>query len=306
VNHVRLRIGGGWPALALAALVSTTASAADGDLARPPDAPGTALADPARAGAALDALGERGGPAAVATLIAYLREGQPDALTDRALLALGKRGAREGLPVLVEFTRHRRLPARLAAYTGVGRIKGEAANAVLAQGLRDSAPEVRGFCARSLAERRAKDQLDILFRAFVRGVPEASFAIGRLGDAGSAVRFEQQLGRLPLAVMLMGYEQFLLRDDISEPVKLELIAHLGEVASPPVRRFLEQMLAAKKWGKQPYLQRALLETAKRIDPRTQTAPGAATPNPSAPRAPAGAGAPTPEQPAPHPQPGAQR
>jgi hypothetical protein len=277
MKRIWARIGVGWmglAALALAVGVSRPAVAVDGERQPRASAPAAALgsADPARAGAALDALGERGGAAAVETLSAYLRQGQTDALTDRALLALGKRGARESLPVLVEFTRHRRPSARLAAYTGIARIKGEAADGVLAQGLRDSAAEVRGLCARSLAERGAKGQLDMLFRAFVRGVPEASFAIGRLGDAGSVVRFEQQLNRLPLAVMLAGYEQFLLRDDISEPVKLELVAHLGEVASPPVRRFLEQMLAAKKWSKQPYLQRALLETAKRIDPKTQPSP----------------------------------
>ena len=47
--------------------------------------------------------------------------------------------------------------------------------------------------------------------------------------------------------MLPGYEQFLLRADIDEAHKLELIAHLGEVASLTVKRFLEQLLATQHW-----------------------------------------------------------
>jgi HEAT repeat protein len=220
--------------------------------------------DPARAAAAVDALGKRGDRTAVAALTAFVRAGQPDALTDRALVALGATRSPDALPVLAEFTHHRRPSARAAAHAGAARIPGSAADALLAEGLRDSDAGVRGTCARALAERGSKSQLDLLFRAFVRGVPEASFAIGKLAEPASLPRFEEQLGRLPIQVMLAGYEQFLLRPDIDEATKVELVAHLGEVASLTVKRFLERLLAEQNWASRPRLLRALVETARRI------------------------------------------
>jgi HEAT repeat protein len=252
-------------ALWLLAAWPKVAGASDGERkAAGGAAAGLLSEDPARAAAAVDALGKRGDRAAVAALTAFLRAGQPDALTDRGLLALGATRSPDALAVLAEFTHHRRTAARAAAHAGAARIPGAAADALLAEGLRDSDAGVRGSCARALAERGAKSQLDLLFRAFVRGVPEASFALGKLAEPASLPRFEEQLGRLPIQVMLAGYEQFLLRPDIDEATKVELVAHLGEVASLTVKRFLERLLAAQNWASRPRLLRALAETARRI------------------------------------------
>lgn len=238
----------------------------------------------ADAAAAVEALGKRRDAGARAALTEFVRAGQPDALTDRALHALGEHGSQETLGVLAEFTRHRRASARIAAYAAIARIPGGAASELLAQGLRDSDAGVRGACARHLAERGAREQLEPLLRAFARGVPEAAYAVGRLAPADQVARFEEQLGRLPLPVMLSGYEQFLLRSDLGEATKLELCARLGEVASVPVKRFLEQLLATRDWSKQPRLRHALTETARRIaahpsgrpagEPRDSRAPAA--------------------------------
>jgi hypothetical protein len=85
--------------------------------------------------------------------------------------------------------------------------------------------------------------------------------------------------------MLNGYEQFLLRADIGEQHKLEIVARLGEVASPSVKHFLEGLIADGTWTKQPRLANALRETAKRIDARPardrQPAPADALPGAAA-------------------------
>lgn len=223
--------------------------------------------DPARVDAALDVLGERGDRDAVDLLTEFLHQGQPDPWTDRALRALGKTRSRDALLTLAEFARHRRVSARQAAYDASAHIGGESANELLAQGLRDSDPGVRGLCAHSLGERGAKSQLEVLFRALERGVPEASSAIGRLGDATAVTRLHTHLGHLPIQVVLGGYEQFLQRDELAEDVKLEIVARLGEVAGLTVKRFLERMLASKSAARQPRLLHALSATAKRIDDR---------------------------------------
>jgi hypothetical protein len=258
------------PSIALCLLLAaaSAASAAGGEK---PSASGLRSPDAAQVAAAIDALGKRGDRAAVDALTGFLRAGQPDALTDHALLALGQARSRNSLATLADFAHHRRVSARMSAYAAAARIPGEAANALLGEGLRDSDAGVRGLCARSLGERGAKSQLDLLFRAFVRGVPEAAFAVGKLADVASLPRFRAQLGRQPIQVMLAGYEQFLLRPDLDETTKLELVAELGEVASLSVKRFLEQLLGAQRWTHQLRLQRAIADTAKRIDPKQGSA-----------------------------------
>jgi HEAT repeat protein len=231
--------------------------------------------DAATASAAIDALGERGGRDSIAALARFIRAGQPDALTDRALGALGTARKTEALDVLATMTRHRRVAARIASFASIARISGERSNSLLADGLRDSDAGVRGVCARSLGERRARSQIEPLFRAFERGVPEAAVAVGRLATASELARFHARLGQAPVQNMLGGYEQLLLRADIDEATKLDIVARLGEVASLTVKRFLERLQADPSFKTQPRVQRSLIDTAKRIDGRPK--PAGATP-----------------------------
>jgi HEAT repeat protein len=226
-----------------------------------------ASGDEGRTEAALDALGERGGRDAVAVLTEFIRAGQPDALTDRALRALGAARSPEALDVLAAMTRHRRAAARVATFASIARIGGERANLLLAGGLRDSDAGVRGACAHSLGERGARTQIEPLFRAFERGVPEAAVAVARLAKPAELARFHARLGLAPIQNMLAGYEQLLLRTDIDEATKLDVIARLGEVASLSVKRFLERLQADHDWSRQLRVQRSLSDTARRIDDR---------------------------------------
>jgi HEAT repeat protein len=232
-----------------------------------------ASGDAAKTEAAIDALGQRGGRDAVAALAAFIRAGQVDALTDRAIGALGAARAPEALDVLAAMTRHRRAAARVAAYASIAHIEDERASALLANGLRDSDAGVRGVCARSLGERRARSQLEPLFRAFERGVPEAAVALGRIAAASELARFHARLGQAPIQNMLGGYEQLLLRADIDEATKLDVIGRLGEVASLSVKRFLERLTTEHDWSAHPRVQRSLADTARRIDehPKAQGA-----------------------------------
>jgi hypothetical protein len=254
-------------ALCLATVVCSAALPHAARAAGPGPSAALQSGDPARVGPAIDALGQRRDRAAVELLAEFLERGQPDALADRALQALGKTGSRESLRVLAQFTHHRRPSARRAAFEASAQIPGEPANEIIAQGLRDSDAGVRGLCALRLGERGAKSQLEVLFHALDRAVPEASIAIGRMGDASAVARLHTHLGQLPIQVMLGGYEQFLVRGDIAEETKLEIVARLGEVAGLTVKRFLEALLGNKAVSGQPRLMHAIAETAKRIDDR---------------------------------------
>ena len=220
---------------------------------------------------------------AIAPLAELLRSGQPDALTDRALEAFAALQKPESISVLVEFTHHRRGGARRRAYQALASIHDSRVPALVERGLRDSDRNVRATCALSLGEIHATSSVNILFRAFDRGVLEAATSIGKVGDAQAVERFSQSLGRQPLSVMLDGYDQFLRRADIDEKVKLGVVAKLGEVSGPIVKTFLRQYLGTFSERDRGELRHAVEETMRRI-PDGQ-ARGSSTPTPAA--APAG-------------------
>lgn len=213
----------------------------------------------------------------VPPLAELLRSGQPDAITDRALEALRGLADPSSIDVLTEFTRHRRIGARRRAYQALAAIQDRRIAPLLEQGLRDSDRTVRGAAALALGNMGARGSLDVLFRAFERGVVEAAVAIGKLGDGRSVPRFTEHLGQQPLSVMLSGYEQYLHRSDIDEQTKIDIVTRLGEVSGRTVREFLAQELARFPERDRSRLRTVVQDTLRRIpiegDTRRTTAAG---------------------------------
>ena len=192
---------------------------------------------------AIDLLSVIDHPDVIPPIAELLRSGQSDAITDRGLEALRGLANPRALDVLVEFSRHRRPAARRRAYQAIAAIQDPRVATLLEQGLRDSDRAVRGNCASSLGALGAQRSVEVLFRAFDRGVVEAAAALGKLGDSASVGRFSAHLGQQPLSVMLSGYEQYLRRSDIDEATKVQIVTRLGEVSGRAVREFLAQYLA---------------------------------------------------------------
>jgi hypothetical protein len=168
---------------------------------------------------------------AIAPLSELLRSGQNDAITDAALEALQRLAMPQAIDVLTEFTHHRRAGARRRAYAGIAAIRNDRrVPSLLEQGLRDSERSIREECAESLGRIGARGSLEMLFRAFERGVLGAGEAIGRLGTDADVARFNGFLGRMPISVMLGGYDQFLQRRDITDAVKLDIVNRLRDVS----------------------------------------------------------------------------
>ena len=213
---------------------------------------------------AIDMLSIIDHPRVIPFLAELLRQGQADGVTDRALEALRGLAHESSLEVLIEFTSHRRPGARRRAYQAIAAIEDDRVAAVLEQGLRDSDRGIRSQSALALGSIDARDSLDILFRAFDRGVIEAAMAIGQLGADDSVERFSEHLGSRPLAVMLSGYQEYLGRDDISDDTKSEIVGRLGEVSGPMVRRFLVDYLASFNPRNRSELKDTVEETIRRI------------------------------------------
>lgn len=229
---------------------------------------------------AIDLLSVIDDPRVVPPLADLLRSGQPDAVVDRALEALRGLAAPTSIDVLTEFTRHRRAGARRRAYLALAAVRDRRVPALVEQGLRDSDRAVRGACALALGTMGASSSLDLLFRAFDRGVLEAAVSIGKLGNDASVERFTEHLGQVPLSVMLSGYEQFLRRTEISEQVKVDIVSRLGDVSGAAVRGFLAQYLDTFNARDRGRLRTVVQDTLRRIPiegdtRRTAPAAGAA-------------------------------
>ncbi len=193
-----------------------------------------------------------------------LHSGRNDAITNRALEALRGLARVESVEVLTEFTTHRRVSARRRAYAALAAIEDDRVSALLQRGLRDSDRSVRGAVALALGNIGATDAIDILFRAFDRGVIESAIAIGKLGNEESIERFSGYLGQRSLGVVLSGYDQYLRRDDISEEAKLTIVDRLGEVAGGTVREFLSAYLRTFSDRNRSELKQRVEETIRRI------------------------------------------
>ncbi len=237
--------------------------------------------------AAIDQLTLVDDPQVVPPIVQMVRAGQPDTVTERAIEALRTLAEPSSLDLLAELSHHRRAPVRRRAYAAIAAVHDPRARPLLEQGLRDSDRGVRGAAADLLGRTGAHASLDLLFRAFDRGVVEAASAIGRLGDEDSVERFDEHLGHAPLSVMLSGYEQYLARTDIDEDTKVEIVGRLGEVSGRTVREFLGQYLLTFPERDRSRLRTVVRDTLARIPTDAPAAPRGA-PTPSAPGATGGA------------------
>lgn len=221
-------------------------------------------ASPDEVRSAIDDLTVIGDSQCVPPLVELLHSGQPDAVTDRALDALRAIHHPSGIEVLTEFTHHRRAGARRRAYRALAAIEDRRIPALLEAGLRDSDREVRSNCALALGTIGSRSSLELLFRAFDRGVIEAATAIGQLGNEASVERFDAYLGRVPLSVMLSGYDQYLRRSDIGEETKIGIVTRLGEVSGRQVREFLSSYLGTFGARDRSRLRQTVTDTLARI------------------------------------------
>jgi HEAT repeat protein len=222
--------------------------------------------DPERVIAAIDSLTVLGTPDVVPPIVELLRSGPPDRITDYAVEKLGIIGQPAAIEELSNLLHHRRPAVRRAAITALSRIRDDRVRPLIESGLHDSDSEVRGEAAHALGEIGARQSVGLLFRAFERGVPEAAESIGRLGDAATAVSPEAAwdredpratthphtlamwLGRMPLSVLLRGFERYLNRSDISPAVKEQIIVRLEQQGSAQVREFLQQWVRSLPAG----------------------------------------------------------
>lgn len=211
----------------------------------------------------IEALGVSGEAAAVPHLASRVRRGLPPELLDAALDALTALARPTAGPVLGELLRHRRPDVRRRAVAAIIACRGDDAGALLGRALDDSDATVRSSAATGIAELRNRGAMDALFLALERGVSEATVAIGRMGNESEIQRVLGYVGRVPLDVLTPGFQEALIRTDLSERARLGVVQRLAELASPGVRQFFQTVLPALP-SEAGSIRRAIEEASARI------------------------------------------
>lgn len=203
----------------------------------------SANADEVREGVA--ALTRIGTAEVVPPLVELIDGGLDDGLLDYVVEQLGFVGRVEAIPTLSTLLHHRRAAVRRLAVASLKglfvRSRDPRVPPLLESGLRDSDANVRGESATALGEINARASLPLLQRAFERNVPEASVALGRLGDFTAAQRLIEFVGRMPLSVLIPGFEAFMARRDLTDDNRHAIVeALVSRSPTRPVKEFLQR------------------------------------------------------------------
>jgi len=147
------------------------------------------------------------------------------------------------------YVAHRDASVRKHAVTALTSIKGSDAVRALRRALRSKDPATRGLAASGLGALGAREALPDLFAALDQRVAEAAGAIGQLCDAASCPKLLERLGKIPLEVVLSGFDQLLFRDaaEVPETLKLEVVERLAGLGSRDALTYLAEVRA--RWPK---------------------------------------------------------
>ncbi|MBI2895344.1 MAG: HEAT repeat domain-containing protein [Deltaproteobacteria bacterium] len=190
---------------------------------------------------ALSSLGASGSAGAVPALSAFIRRGPPGALLLPAIDALGALGRADTADALAPLLRHRRPEVRARAAVALAPLKSDSVSRALVVALGDPHESVRGAAAQALATAGTAEAVEPLLRAVEAGSLSAAPAVGAIGGAAHCDRLIEMSSRVGIAAVLPAFRLFLLRRDVPERQRLELVDRLASSGTPEIRVFLESL-----------------------------------------------------------------
>ncbi len=204
-----------------------------------------------------------------------LLRGVPPRVAAAGLDALSVLGHADGSAAVIHFLRHRRASLRRHAIAAAQAIHSPELVQALAGLLGDSDEDVRVDAATALGEVGHAAEAAPLFAAFERDLANASGpeggrlthesarAIARIGTADDVTRLLTFLRRAAFRSMSDAMRIALGRREIPDPVKLRVVAAVGDLATHEVREFLNSIVTAAH-GADSAVVRAARAAAERI------------------------------------------
>jgi HEAT repeat protein len=160
---------------------------------------------------------------------------------------------------------HRRADVRVASIQALLSCRTQSTATAVRARLGDLDPSVRSAAATALGELRDRESIEPLFRALDLQIYEAAGALARLVTGDAITQLTGYVGRMPFDVMTPALSELLARDDVSERIKLNLIAQLQELGTAEAKIFLEDLGdSIPRNGPDARLRQAALDAALRI------------------------------------------
>lgn len=194
-------------------------------------------------------------PAAARRISQALLLGPSPAVVVAGLDALAVLGRAEGAPAVLRYLHHRRPSIRRHAIAAARAIHTpELVRALLAD-IGDSSPEVRTDVVTALSEVGGHAAVAPLFTALDRDLQDATRAeggpltlpsavgVGRFGAPEDVRRLLGMLGRAPFGAVTSAMRVALRREDLSEPIRVEIVTAIGRLATHDARTFLDGFIA---------------------------------------------------------------
>ncbi len=218
---------------------------------------------------AIEASAGLGSPDVIPMIAERVRAGLPSDLLDAAIDSLMLLGDPGTADVFEELATHRRPSVRLRAVQAliaqrsVG-LRGKRTESILVNALGDSNPAVREAAADGLGEIGAKGSISTLFRALDRDVLQAARAVGRLASERDLPRILGYLGHVPMTNLTPMFDAFLVRRDVNEAAKLQVVVQLEELGTAEARGYLEKLSTQLPPDSPARLRRAIEDAVARI------------------------------------------
>lgn len=214
--------------------------------------------------AGIQMLGLLGTEEAVPPLVERIKAGLPPDLLDAAILTLGAIGNEAGSDTLIMLSRHRRPEVRVGAIGALAVVGGAGAYDALIVALGDADDSVRSAAAEALGALGDGRATPMLFKALDKGNASASNAIGKLTPSDDVPRLLTYVGKLPFYHLSPALQEVLVRKDVKEPAKLNVIQQVAALQTSEARRFLTDAVAAhgKEMGQR--VSRAALRAAQEV------------------------------------------
>ena len=189
-------------------------------------------------------LGNSGSPNAAKPLIATLTTGTTPARAQAALAALGRLNAPRAVDVLVLYAGHRNNELRTQACKALVGLNDKRATTTLLDRLGDAAPEVRAAAAEGLAARHERQATPRLFLLVKRNDPGAAAPLGLLATPDLIPQLAELQGGIDDAVLASALGEYLKRDDVADKLRVEVVKTIGKISGAAATTALIEYTAA--------------------------------------------------------------
>jgi HEAT repeat protein len=197
-------------------------------------------------GAAIDAakaLGQSGASNATEPLVEVLSVGASPARAMAALEALGQLAAPSTLEVLELYAGNRTADVRRTAVKALGGVKDDRAVAALLEALGDAAPDVRAAAADALAARKETKAGPRLLLLVKKNDLGAAPALGQLAGPELVPQLAELAGGVDDNVVATALGEYIKRDDVNDRLRVDVIHTIARLSGAAATTALVEYLA---------------------------------------------------------------